>query len=114
MSEEQTQVTVRILDKDYQFACRPEERTALIRSADYLDRMMREIRGSGRVVGVDRIAVMAAMNMANELLSHQEAEHGLAESARDRLRDLNDRVGESLQQGGGFTLTDKGPGDGSS
>ena len=113
MSEQQTQVSVRILDKDYQFACRPEERTALIRSADYLDRMMREIRSSGRVVGVDRIAVMAAMNMANELLAHQEAESGVAESAQERLRTLNERIGESLKQGGGFTLTGNGSDKGS-
>lgn len=93
---ESTQVNVRILEKEYQFACREEERLALLEAADYLDRMMREIRSSGRIVGLDRIAVMAALNMANELLSQQNGERAIAETAIDRIRRLHEKLDSQL------------------
>ena len=71
MTNPSAQVSVRILDKEYQVACPPEERTDLLDSAEVLNAMMLEIRDSGRVVGLDRIAVMAALNMANDLLHAQ-------------------------------------------
>ncbi|MCP1727530.1 cell division protein ZapA [Natronospira proteinivora] len=93
---ETTQVNVRILDKEYQFACREEERVSLLQAADYLDRMMREIRESGRIVGLDRIAVMAALNMANELLHHQNSEQAVTESSLARIRRLQGKLGAGL------------------
>jgi cell division protein ZapA len=68
MSGETQQVKVRILDHDYQVACPPEEREALIKAADYLSQNMAEVRDSGRVVGMDRIAVMVALNLAHQYL----------------------------------------------
>ncbi|HHQ41848.1 MAG TPA: cell division protein ZapA, partial [Chromatiales bacterium] len=68
MSEEPVLVTVRILDREYRVACPPGEREDLMASARHLDQLMREIRDSGKVIGLDRIAVMAALNMAHELL----------------------------------------------
>ncbi len=61
-------VSVRILEKEYFVACPYEERSDLLDSAEFLNSKMREIRDSGKVVGLDRIAVMAALNLANELL----------------------------------------------
>ncbi len=61
-------VTVRILDKDYQVACPPEQEAQLVMSAKYLDKQMRGIRDSGKVIGLERIAVMAALNIGYELL----------------------------------------------
>ncbi len=60
-------VFVQILDKDYQVACPPDERKALLQAAEDLDERMRAIRSSGSVVGLDRIAVMAALNLCHEL-----------------------------------------------
>ena len=60
-------MSVRILEKEYIVACAPEERTELLDSAEYLNGRMREIRDSGKIVGLDRIAVMAALNLAHEL-----------------------------------------------
>src|SRR5690606_1166786 len=68
MSERMVRVSVRILEKEYQVACLPEERSALLDSADYLNARMREIRDTGNVVGLDRVAVMAALNITHELL----------------------------------------------
>lgn len=61
-------VIVRILDREYQVACPPEERNALQDAAKQLDQRMRDIRASGHVIGLERIAVMAALNLSHELL----------------------------------------------
>ena len=58
-------LSVRILEKEYMVACQPEERNELLDSAEFLNGRMREIRDSGKIVGLDRIAVMAALNLAH-------------------------------------------------
>lgn len=61
-------ITVTILDRDYQIACTHEEKESLLAAARYLDQKMREIRDRGNVIGIDRIAVMAALNIAHDFL----------------------------------------------
>ena len=61
-------VTVRILDKDYQVACSVDERENLLKAAKELDNRMRDIRANTSVIGIERIAVIAALNLADELL----------------------------------------------
>ncbi|WP_339799619.1 cell division protein ZapA [uncultured Marinobacter sp.] len=63
-----TTVEVSILEKDYLVACPPEQQDALRRAARHLDSRMREIRTTGKVLGTERIAVMAALNITYELL----------------------------------------------
>ena len=92
MTQQMAQVSVRILDKEYQVTCRPEERTDLLDSAEILNTKMREIRDNGRVVGLDRIAVMAALNMANDLIHAQARDVRLDGDVSDRLRSISDRV----------------------
>lgn len=60
---------VAIMGRDFRIACPEGEEQALLDAVDYLDKKMREIRDTGKVIGVDRIAVMAALNIAHELLS---------------------------------------------
>ncbi len=92
MNETHAQVSVRILDKEYQVACPASERTDLLDSAEVLNEKMREIRDSGRIVGLDRIAVMAALNMANDLLQDQERDKTLEGDISSRLKLISDRV----------------------
>ena len=92
MNEPYAQVSVRILDKEYQVACLASERTELLDSAEILDAKMREIQNTGRVVGLDRIAVMAALNMANDLLRAQARDRELDGDVSNRLKDISDRV----------------------
>ncbi len=92
MSDTHSQVSVRILDKEYQVACPASERTDLLDSAEVLNEKMREIRDSGRIVGLDRIAVMAALNMANDLLHAQERDKTLEGDISSRLKLISDRV----------------------
>lgn len=64
-------VSIRVLDKEYQVHCPPEQQEALLSAAHGLDLRMREIRRSGNVIGLERIAVMAALNLSYELLQAQ-------------------------------------------
>lgn len=85
-------VSVRILDKEYQVSCPANERTALLDSAEVLDAKMREIRDSGKVVGLERIAVMASLNMANELLQANAKDKVLEDTLGNRLKLMSDQV----------------------
>jgi cell division protein ZapA len=92
MNDPTAQVSVRILDKEYQVACPANERTDLLDSAEALNAKMLEIRDSGRIVGLDRIAVMAALNMANDLLHAQARDRILEGDVSSRLKVISDRV----------------------
>jgi cell division protein ZapA len=96
MSEELQRVTVRLLDKEFQVACPEDEREALIESADLLNRKMKEIRDSGKVVGVDRIAVMAALNLCHEMLQGKTSNMKADERLLSRIRVLNDALAGAL------------------
>lgn len=93
-----TSVTVRILDKDYQVACPPEEKTALLESADYLNQRMKEIRDSGKVVGLDRMAVMVALNMAAELMAMRKSFEEIDGEVVTTARSLRERMDAILGQ----------------
>lgn len=96
---EAVRVNIRILERDYQVSCSPQERASLLESAELLNTRMREIRDSGRVMGVERIAVMAALNLANELLHSRERGEVLETKAKARVRAMRERVEGALQSG---------------
>ncbi|MGH3627998.1 MAG: cell division protein ZapA, partial [Sciscionella sp.] len=93
---ELTPVTVRILDKEYQVACREDERSALLESAELLNSKMREIRAAGKVVGLDRIAVMAALNLSHEVLLTRSANAQVDQQMLERLRAMNERLTQAV------------------
>jgi len=68
MTQEAKPLDVNIMGREFKVACTDEERPDLLRAVEYLDRKMRDIRDAGKVVGIERIAVMAALNIAHELL----------------------------------------------
>jgi cell division protein ZapA len=92
MSGDPSRVSVKILEKEYHVTCPPEERPALLDSAEYLNRKMREIRDSGKVIGLDRIAVMAALNIVNELLKVRDHDEGVETGLAARLKVMRERV----------------------
>ncbi|MFW6093040.1 MAG: cell division protein ZapA [Pseudomonadota bacterium] len=98
MPEATTTVSVRILDKEYQVSCRQDEVDALTASARYLDQQMRQIRESGKVFGLDRIAVMAALNLSNELLEKRNAVDETRREAETMVAQLTDRITEALAE----------------
>ena len=91
-TSEPARVSVRILEKEFYVACPHDERAALLDAAEFLNSRMREIRDSGKVVGLDRVAVMAALNLANELLHIREAEAQATSSAVTRVRAARERA----------------------
>lgn len=92
------QVNIRILDKDYQVACPEEEREALLEAAQLLNERMKAIRDGGKVVGVDRIAVMAALNMAHELIEQQAGRGTGADELNQQIQQLQDKVEGALSK----------------
>lgn len=69
MAEGTNTVEVSLLGRTYRVACEDDERESLMQAVAYLDAKMNEIRKAGKVMGAERIAVMAALNVAHELLS---------------------------------------------
>ncbi len=88
MTEMYAHVNVKILEKEYQFSCPAEDRKSLLESAEILNAKMREIRDGGKVVGLDRIAVMAALNMAHDLLAANTRGEVIESGAIQRGRQL--------------------------
>jgi cell division protein ZapA len=99
MSDRLVRVSVRILEKEYQVACLPEERSELLDSAEFLNAKMREIRDAGNIVGLDRIAVMAALNLSHELLKLRNRGDASQEDVARRARQMRERVEAVLAKG---------------
>lgn len=89
-------VTVQILDKEYRVACPDGEEQSLIESARQLDEKMRNIRQSGKVIGMERIAVMAALNISHELLLLNSEHKQLKDKTRQRLSKITQKVDQAL------------------
>lgn len=100
MSEDRiSRVSVRLLDREYQVACPAEERSALLDSAEYLDAKMKEVRDTGKVVGLDRIAVISALNIANELMKLRQSGTTVEGDVGAKLKSLRERVESALERG---------------
>ena len=91
-------VNVRILDRDYTVGVGAEERDSLMAASRLLDAKMREIRGSNRMVGVDRVAVLAALNLAHELQQLRDENARQAAALQQTLSDLNRRLDRAIDQ----------------
>ncbi len=106
------QLDVAILGRDYRVGCRASEREALLQAVAHLDSRMREIRDAGKVTAIDRIAVMAALNIANDLLRERREPAGRRSSpsngsagepidapdARRRIRDMQAAIDEAINE----------------
>jgi cell division protein ZapA len=89
-------VTVSILGKEFMVACPEDEREALHQAARYLDEQMRRIQSGGKVLGVERCAVMAALNIAHELLGLRQQADGAAPEMDLRLKLLTRKIDTAL------------------
>jgi cell division protein ZapA len=86
VNESSVAVTVHILDRDYVVACAPEERLGLIEAAQRLDADMRQLRNASRTASLDRIAVLAALNIAHELIQER---HRSSQGGNELTRELD-------------------------
>ena len=95
MSTDARTVTVQLLDKEYTISCPDGAEAELLASADYLNQKMLDIRNSGKIIGLERIAVMAALNMSHELIKNREEQR---QSVEINLRRLGQKIDQSLAQ----------------
>jgi cell division protein ZapA len=89
-------VAVNILDREFLIGCTPEERPGLLAAASYLDGKMREVRGASRMQSVDRIAVLAALNMAHELLQARSESESRSTVVAQQLQALRSKLDAAL------------------
>jgi cell division protein ZapA len=92
-------VSVQILDKEYLIACPPEEQDDLQRAATLLNQRLRQIREHGKVMGTERLVIMAALNMANELAKISSREERTTTELGARVRGMRERVERALVHG---------------
>ena len=97
MSNSSEPVSVIILEKKYQFACSPEQRNDLVEAARHLDECMSQIKESGRLMSLERIALQAALNFSADLLRLQRNETQRQERIDQRIRSLADSIDEALK-----------------
>lgn len=90
-------ISVNIMGKEFMVACPEDEREALSVAASFLDRKMREIQDSGKVIGTERCAIMAALNITNDLLDLRKRET-FAPDVTQKLRSLQDKIDAVLRQ----------------
>ena len=100
--DSKVQLDVQIVGREYKIACREHERNDLLEAVAFLDRRMREIRDAGKVSGADRIAVMAALNIANELLRERRASPRMPATevdgadARGRIKAMQTAIDQAM------------------
>ena len=97
MNQKSKTLDVTIMGRSYKVACSDEERNALLAAVAYLDRKMTEIKNAGRVASAERIAVMAALNIAHELLSSRNNASGFdMEGLRRRMAAMEAALDQAL------------------
>jgi len=96
MSGGNNPITVRILDKEFRVSCADEERDDLISASRFLNERMLEIRNSGKVIGTDRIAVMAALNIAHELLQCKNKVDDVDQTLHSRIKQIQEKIEVAL------------------
>lgn len=97
MSNPPEPVSVIILDKKYQFACDPEQRNDLVEAARQLDETMSEIKDTGRLMSLERIALQAALNFSAELMKLKATENYRQEKIDSKIRKLADQIDDALK-----------------
>ncbi|MCW9014712.1 MAG: cell division protein ZapA [Gammaproteobacteria bacterium] len=97
MTKDVSNLNIQIMDKEYRIACPADEQDSLRASAEFLNAKLNEIRSRGSVIGAERIAIMAALNLAHELLNSQ----GITETYNDvdaRVGNLQKKIDIALRE----------------
>jgi cell division protein ZapA len=99
MSSTAEPVSIQILEKEYLIACPPEERADLQRAADLLTVRLKQTRETSKAMGSERVLMMTALNMANDLAKLQSREERNASEFGSRVKQMRERVERALSQG---------------
>ena len=95
MAADPKSLDVSIMGRSFTVACPPEDRAGLLEAVDYLDRKMQEIKDSGKVVNLERIAIMAALNITHEFLNTRVGGFDVGDFKR-RITGIHKQIDESL------------------
>jgi len=98
MSEKPKTLDVSIMGRSYRVTCAEEEREALLAAVGYVDKKMTEIKAASKVAGTERIAVMAALNIANELLSVKLGSGFDIAELKRRMNSVQSKLDQALSQ----------------
>ena len=90
-------VTVKILNQNYEVSCYEDEKDVLFNSAELLNDKMMKTKAEGKTIGLDRIAVISALNFANDSLSHKEISNALNSTIKQRILSINQKLESILQ-----------------
>lgn len=90
-------VDVSIMGREFRVSCTDDEYEALMSAVSYLDRKMREIRDGGKVIGVERIAIMAALNIAHELLTTRTGGFDIGDFKR-RINFMQEQIEQEISE----------------
>lgn len=90
-------VEVNILGREFTVSCAEDERAGLITAVNHLDKRMREIRDTGKVVGIERIAIMAALNLTHELLTARSGGFDIGDFKR-RILFMQEQIDEAMAE----------------
>jgi len=96
--EEQEVATIQLLGKEYRVACPETDQPGLYAAAYYLDGRMKEIRERGKILGSERIAVMAALNIAHELLQYKAQTEQNTQMVSRQIQALHEKIGAALSK----------------
>ncbi len=96
MSEQSTSLQVKILDKEYQVNCPLSDQEALIKSARYLDENMRMIKGRGNIHGMEKIAVMAALNITHDMLKKNRLINETRHVTAQQIQSMEEKIDQAL------------------
>ena len=88
-------VDVSIMGREFTVSCTDEERPGLLDAVNYLDKKMHDIRDAGKVVGVERIAIMTALNLSHELLNTKSGDVDIGDYKR-RISAMQNQIDEAL------------------
>jgi cell division protein ZapA len=88
-------IDVIIMGREFTVSCTDEERQGLLDAVDYLDKKMRDIRDSGKIVGIERIAIMAALNLSHEVLNTKTGDIDIGDYKR-RINAMQSLIDEAI------------------
>lgn len=100
MNQEPKPVNIKILDKDYLISCTDDEREQLYTAAKYLNNKLQELKNSGKVIGTERIAVMAALNITNEYLAYRQENSSYTNNVDVAIRRIQNKISDALARDG--------------
>jgi cell division protein ZapA len=96
----QKSIGIKLLGKEFQVSCPDGQEAALFKTAEYLNTQMQQVSSTSKIVAIDKIAVMAALNIANDLLALKVAHESMTTTLNEKLNYLNDKLNSALNQKG--------------